>query len=76
MNVRNVQLPLFIKQADFLKEKEHVEGFAPELFTVSTNKKDELAEPLVVRPTSEISFCQVFKSQIRSFNDLPLLYNQ
>ncbi|XQP55264.1 MAG: proline--tRNA ligase [Mycoplasmoidaceae bacterium] len=76
MGVRNIQLPLFIRQADFLKEKEHVEGFAPELFTVSTNKKGELAEPLVIRPTSEISFCQCFKSQIRSFNDLPLLYNQ
>lgn len=76
MGVKNIQLPLFIKQSDFLKEKEHVEGFAPELFTVSTNKKDELAEPLVIRPTSEISFCQCFKSQIRSFNDLPLLYNQ
>ncbi len=76
MSVRNVQLPLFIKQSDFLKEREHVEGFAPELFTVSTNKKDEMTEPLVIRPTSEISFCQLFKSQIRSFNDLPLLYNQ
>lgn len=76
MGVKNVQLPLFIRQADFLKEKEHVEGFAPELFTVSTNKKDALAEPLIIRPTSEISFCHVFKSQIRSFNDLPVLYNQ
>lgn len=76
MGVKNIQLPLFIRQADFLKEKQHVEGFAPELFTVSTNKKEELAEPIVIRPTSEISFCQVFKSQIRSFNDLPLLYNQ
>lgn len=76
MDVKNVALPLLIKQSDFLKEKEHVEGFAPELFTVATNKKDELAEPLVIRPTSEISFCQVFKSQIRSFNDLPLLFNQ
>lgn len=76
MGVQNIQLPLLIKQADFLKEKEHIEGFGPELFTVSTNRKDELAEPLVIRPTSEITFCQVFRSQIRSFNDLPLLYNQ
>ncbi|MCQ2747919.1 MAG: hypothetical protein MJ223_01420 [Mycoplasmoidaceae bacterium] len=73
MGVKNIQLPLFIKQSDFLKEKEHVEGFAPELFTVSTNKKENLAEPLFIRPTSEISFCQCFKSQIKSFNDLPIL---
>lgn len=76
MGVKNIALPLLIRQSDFQKEKQHVEGFGPELFTVSTNRKDELAEPLVIRPTSEISFCQVFKSQIRSFNDLPLLYNQ
>jgi len=44
IGVKNIQLPLFIKQADFMKEKEHVEGFAPELYTVGTNKKDALAE--------------------------------
>jgi len=76
IGVKNIQLPLFIKASDFTKEKEHVEGFAPELFTVSTNKKDALADPVVLRPTSEITFCQCFKSQLRSFNDLPLLYNQ
>ncbi len=76
MGVQNIQLPLLIKQSDFLKEKEHVEGFGPELFTVSTSRKDALAEPLVIRPTSEITFCQCFKTQLRSFNDLPILYNQ
>jgi len=76
IGVKNIQLPLFIKQADFMKEKEHVEGFAPELYTVGTNKKDALADPIVIRPTSEITFCQCFKSQIRSFNDLPMLFNQ
>jgi len=76
IGVKNIQLPLFIKASDFTKEKEHVEGFAPELFTVSTNKKDSLADPIVIRPTSEITFCQCFKSQLRSFNDLPILYNQ
>ena len=76
MGVKNIQLPLFIKEADFMKEKQHVEGFAPELFIVSTNKKEDLADRLVIRPTSEITFCQCFKTQLRSFNDLPILYNQ
>lgn len=76
MGVKNIQLPLLIKQADFLKEKEHVEGFGPELFTVTTSRKETMAEPLVIRPTSEITFCQCFKTQLRSFNDLPILYNQ
>ena len=76
MGVQNIQLPLLIKQSDFQKEKEHVEGFGPELFTVTTSRKEAMAEPLVIRPTSEITFCQCFKTQLRSFNDLPILYNQ
>lgn len=76
IGVKNVQLPLFIKYADFVKEKQHVQGFAPELFMVSTNNKSQVIDQLIIRPTSEISFCQLFKTQIKSFNDLPLLYNQ
>lgn len=76
MGVRNVQLPLLIKESDFLKEKQHVEGFAPELFVVTTNKKMDDSERLIIRPTSEIPFSQCFKSQLGSYNDLPFLYNQ
>ncbi len=76
IGVKNVQLPLFIKYSDFTKEKQHIDGFAPELFLVSTNNKEQTTDKLIIRPTSEISFCQLFKTQVKSFNDLPMLFNQ
>lgn len=76
MGIKNVQLPLFIKYSDFILEKKHVQGFAPEIFLVTHNNKTELTDPLVVRPTSEILFCQCFKEVLNSYNDLPILYNQ
>lgn len=76
IGVKNVQLPLFIKYSDFIKEKQHIDGFAPELFLVSTNNKEQTTDQLIIRPTSEISFCQLFKTQVKSFNDLPMLFNQ
>jgi prolyl-tRNA synthetase len=71
-----VQLPLFIRYSEFTKEKEHVEGFAPELFLVTKKGEQNLEEPYVVRPTSEIAFCNYFKQIIHSYNDLPIKYNQ
>jgi prolyl-tRNA synthetase len=71
-----VQLPLFIKTSDFLKEIEHVEGFAPECFTVDRIGTEKIEDPLIVRPTSEVLFSQLFKDQIMSYKDLPMKYNQ
>ncbi|GHU50031.1 hypothetical protein FACS189459_3130 [Bacilli bacterium] len=73
---QNIQLPLFIKTSDFAKEKDHIEGFAPEAFLVNTIGGEKLTDPLIVRPTSEVLFSQLFKEQIKSHNDLPLKYNQ
>ncbi|MDR2829003.1 MAG: proline--tRNA ligase, partial [Mycoplasmataceae bacterium] len=72
----NVQLPLFIKMSDFAKEKAHIEGFAPETFIVDKIGNELLSDPLIVRPTSEVLFSQLFKEQIYSYKDLPLKYNQ
>ncbi|WP_036451948.1 proline--tRNA ligase [Mycoplasma buteonis] len=74
--VQNVYLPLFIPQSLFEIEKEHVEGFNPELATVTHVGNRELSEKLVIRPTSEVLFAEFFKSSINSYNDLPLIYNQ
>jgi prolyl-tRNA synthetase len=74
--IKNVQLPLFIKYSEFLKEKEHVEGFAPELFLVTQQGNKKLEEPYVVRPTSEIAFCNYFKKIVSSYSELPIKYNQ
>jgi prolyl-tRNA synthetase len=71
-----VQLPLFIKYSDFAKESQHVEGFAPELFLVTKQGNKDLEEPYVIRPTSEIAFCNYFKKIINSYNDLPIKVNQ
>lgn len=73
IGIKNVQLPAFIKQSDFSKEKDHVKNFSPETFTAKAPNSSEL---LIVRPTSEIAFCQCFKQIIGSYNDLPLLFNQ
>jgi prolyl-tRNA synthetase len=74
--ILNVQLPLFIKYSEFNREKEHVAGFAPELFLVTQQGDKKLEEPYVVRPTSEIAFCNYYKKIVNSYNDLPLKYNQ
>lgn len=73
IGVKNVQLPVFMKQSDFLKEKEHVKNFSPETFVA---KAPNSSEVLIVRPTSEIAFCHCFKQLVGSYNDLPLLLNQ
>ena len=73
---QNVYLPLFIPKSLISKEKDHVEGFAPELATITKVGDKKLNEDIYVRPTSEVLFAQLFKSEINSYNDLPKIYNQ
>ena len=72
----NVYMPMFIPESLLNKEKEHVEGFAPEVAWVTHGGKEPLTEKLCVRPTSETLFCEHYKNVIRSWRDLPKLYNQ
>ena len=72
----NVYMPLFIPESLLQKEKDHVEGFAPECAWVTVGGQNTLTERLCVRPTSETLFCQHFKEVIHSYRDLPKLYNQ
>jgi prolyl-tRNA synthetase len=74
--VENVYLPMFIPESLLLKEKEHVEGFAPEVAWVTQGGMAPLAERLCVRPTSETVFCDFYKNDIHSYRDLPRVYNQ
>lgn len=73
---QNIQMPMFIPESLLNVEKEHVEGFAPEVAWVTHGGSEELEERLCVRPTSEVLFCDHFKKIIKSYRDLPLLYNQ
>ena len=72
----NVQMPMFIPESLLNIEKEHVEGFAPEVAWVTHGGEEELKERVCVRPTSETLFCEHFKKIVKSYRDLPLLYNQ
>jgi prolyl-tRNA synthetase len=72
----NVYMPLFIPESLLQKEKDHVEGFAPEVAWVTHGGNEELTERLVVRPTSEVLFCEHYSTIIQSYRDLPKLYNQ
>ncbi|MBQ9468552.1 MAG: proline--tRNA ligase [Clostridia bacterium] len=72
----NVYMPMFIPESLLQKEKDHVEGFAPECAWVTIGGQNVLTERLCVRPTSETLFCQHFKEVIHSYRDLPKLYNQ
>jgi prolyl-tRNA synthetase len=76
LGVKNVQLPLFIKYSEFAKETKHVDGFAPETFIVNRVGNEEMEDPYIVRPTSEISFCNYFKKIVTSYSQLPILLNQ
>ena len=73
---RNAYFPMFIPMSYLEREKEHVEGFAPEVAVVTHAGGEELAEPLVVRPTSETIICQMYAKWIQSYRDLPVLMNQ
>ncbi len=72
----NVYMPLFIPESLLQKEKDHVKGFAPEVAWVTHGGSEPLAERLCVRPTSETLFCEHYANIIKSYRDLPKLYNQ
>lgn len=72
----NVYMPMFIPESLLQKEKDHVEGFAPEVAWVTHGGENELPERLCVRPTSETLFCEHYSHIIQSYRDLPKLYNQ
>lgn len=72
----NVYMPLFIPESLLNKEKDHIEGFAPEVAWVTHGGEEELTERLCVRPTSETLFCEHYAKIVQSYKDLPKLYNQ
>lgn len=72
----NVCMPMFIPEGLLNKEKDHVEGFAPEVAWVTHGGSEKLEERLCVRPTSETLFCEHYANIIHSYRDLPKLYNQ
>ncbi len=74
--VENVYMPMFIPESLLTKEKDHVEGFAPEVAWVTHGGHEKLAERLCVRPTSETLFCEHYANIIKSYRDLPKVYNQ
>ena len=74
--VENVYMPLFIPESLLQKEKDHVEGFAPEVAWVTHGGEEKLQERLCVRPTSETLFCDFYSNIIQSYRDLPKNYNQ
>lgn len=74
--VKNVYMPLFIPESLLQKEKDHVEGFAPEVAWVTHGGLDPLQERMCVRPTSETLFCDFYAKDIHSYRDLPKVYNQ
>ncbi len=74
--VENVYMPMFIPESLLEKEKDHVEGFAPEVAWVTQGGLEPLQERLCVRPTSETLFCDFYANLIQSYRDLPKVYNQ
>ncbi|AGM25451.1 proline--tRNA ligase [Spiroplasma chrysopicola] len=76
LKVKNVYFPLLIPKSLFNKEKDHIEGFAPEVATVTKVGDKVLDEELYIRPTSEVLFGTFFSKEIQGYRDLPLLYNQ
>ncbi len=74
--VENVYMPMFIPESLLNKEKDHVEGFAPEVAWVTHGGTEKLQERLCVRPTSETLFCDLYSRIVESYRDLPKVYNQ
>lgn len=72
----NVCMPMFIPESLLQKEKDHVEGFAPEVAWVTHGGSEKLEERMCVRPTSETLFCEHYANIVHSYRDLPKLYNQ
>ncbi len=75
-DAQNAYFPLFIPESYLSREAEHVEGFSPELAVVTHGGGKQLAEPVVVRPTSETVIGEFMAKWISSYRDLPLLLNQ
>ena len=73
---KNVYMPLLIPESLLNKEKEHIEGFSPEVAWVTMGGSKNLEERLCIRPTSEVMFCDYYANVIKSHRDLPMLYNQ
>lgn len=76
LGVKNAYFPMLIPYSYLMREAEHVEGFAPEVALVTHVGETELAEKLVVRPTSETIICDMFSKWVQSYRDLPLKINQ
>ncbi len=74
--VDNVYLPMLIPESLLQKEKDHVEGFAPEVAWVTEGGLNKLQEKMCIRPTSETLFCDLYAKDIQSYRDLPKVYNQ
>ena len=75
-NHQNIYMPMLIPESLLKKEADHVEGFAPECAVVTKGGLDDLEENLVIRPTSETLFCEHYAKIVKSYRDLPKLYNQ
>jgi len=76
IGTQNVYLPCVIPASLFNKEKDHIEGFAPECLVATVGGGQDLADPLIIRPTSEVLFSDLFKKTVSSYRDFPILYNQ
>ena len=74
--VENVYLPMLIPESLLQKEKDHIAGFAPEVAWVTMGGNEELEERMCIRPTSETLFCNYWQKDIKSYRDLPKIYNQ
>ena len=74
--VENVYLPVLIPESLLKKEARHIEGFAPEVAWVTQGGNEELEEKFCIRPTSETLFCDLWKGKVKSYRDLPLVWNQ
>ena len=72
----NVYMPMFIPESLLQKEKDHIEGFAPEVAWITMGGGEQLQERMCVRPTSETLFCDHYAHVIKSYRDLPKHYNQ
>lgn len=76
VGVKNVYLPVLIPESLLQKEKDHVEGFAPEVAWVTIGGQEKLEEKLCIRPTSETMFSNLYSKWLKSWRDLPMVYNQ
>ena len=72
----NVYMPLVIPTSLFQKEKDHIEGFAPETLVATQGGNQKIEDPLIIRPTSEVLFCDHYAKIVSSYRDLPKKYNQ